>query len=211
MASGAGGFSLDQILAELRGDTAREDYVEVRMEAYLEQFCTRAEQEKRAPTRCARSSGGPQKPATSGIWWGRSVLGITYANLEDCHLWLGDRIASDRRGKRRISAKTQKNASDAFRTFLCWCHKRDKGVFVPDWPTIEVPDCARPRRSRSKRRTRSSRRSLGEAGPLPGLGHRGPPALGGEGVRSGRLPRWQGAAEEVAAGLNGGRPDHRQE
>jgi len=67
-------------------------------------------------------------------WWhGRSVHGITYGDVEDWHAWLA---------RRGISAKTQKNVSDAFRAFLHRLRRRGDVETIPEFPAISVPDHA---------------------------------------------------------------------
>jgi len=96
------GRTLDQVLASDQGRTAPEDFVENQMKGYLKPWDASVEGGKRSPgsireLRRYASPGGHFE-----FWRGRSVRSITYADIEDYHLWLANRV-SPKTGERRAS------------------------------------------------------------------------------------------------------------
>jgi site-specific recombinase XerC len=129
----ADGAMLEHALAKFRPGTAPEDMVEERLARYVEQFEALVEQGQRSPTTLRELRRYAQPQGHLGFWWGRSVHGIRVAEVEDFHLWLG---------RRGISAKTQRNVSNVFRTFLRWLRRRGEVERVVDFPAIRVPEHA---------------------------------------------------------------------
>jgi integrase len=106
--------------------------------AYLRQWEARVERGKKSPTTLREIHRYARPGGHFDFWRGRSVSGISYGDVEDFQLWLAGRISPRTKGS--ISSKTQKDVSDAFRTFLRWLKKRDVIDRVPEFPRIDVPE-----------------------------------------------------------------------
>lgn len=127
------GRTLDQVLASYRGRPAPGDLIESRLDEYLRHWEGRATSGQRSTNtlREIRRYAGPA--GHFSYWRGRAAHGISYADLEDWHLWLAGR---------GISAKTQRNVSNSFKTFLRWLRRRGAIEDVPEFPPIEVSEYA---------------------------------------------------------------------
>jgi hypothetical protein len=136
----ADGCSLEQALAPFRGTTAPEDMIEARLKEYIGHFREKVAQGKRSPNSLRELERYAKKDGHFSAWYGRSIHGITYGEIEDWQLSLGKRI-SPLTGQ-PISPKTQKNVSDAFRAFLRWLRRRGTVMAVPEFPSIDVPEYA---------------------------------------------------------------------
>ncbi len=127
------GKSLEQALAPFRGTSAPEDRVEFQLERYLEQWEARVEQGRGSFNTFREIRRYAGQGGAFSYWFGRPIHSIRYADVEDWHFHLG---------RQGLSPKTQKNVSDAFRTFLRWTARRGRIDRVPDFPKIRVPEFA---------------------------------------------------------------------
>lgn len=134
-AAANGPLTLGQALAFWRPRGNPEDEIGRRMGVWLKHLDRLVQQAKRSPNTTTEYRRYARLDGHIGAWWyRRSIHGITYGDVEDWHLWLGDR---------GIGPKTQKNVSDAMRAFLRWTAKRTGLSLLPsDWPSIEVPEHA---------------------------------------------------------------------
>jgi len=134
------GRTLDQVLASYRGRPAPEDLIESRLDEYLRHWEARAASGQRS-TNTLREIRRYAGPAGHFCYWrGRTVRGLSYADLEDWHLWLSERV-NPQTGK-PISTKTQRNVSNAFKTFLRWLRRRGEIEDVPEFPAIKSEEYA---------------------------------------------------------------------
>jgi hypothetical protein len=127
------GKTLDQVLARYCGRSAPEDLVETRLVEYLDHFEAKVKGGQRSGNTLREVRRYSQPDGHFSFWFGKSAQGITYADIEDWHLWLGER---------EISAKTQKNISNTFKTVLRWLHRRGAIEQVPEFPVIKIAEHA---------------------------------------------------------------------
>jgi integrase len=127
------GKTLDQVLARYCGRSAPEDMVEARLAEYIDHFEAKVRAKQRSANTLREVRRYSQADGHFSFWFGRSVNGISYGDLEDWHLWLGER---------GISAKTQKNVSNTFKTVLKWLHRRSAIEEVPEFPAIKTEEHA---------------------------------------------------------------------
>ena len=125
------GRSLEQILAEISATSAPKDQIEASLARHLDHYEGMVSSGQRSPTTLRELRRYARADGHFGLWWGRSIHGITNGDVQDWHAWLA---------LRGISAKTQKNVSDAFRAFLRWLHYRQEIDHVPTFPVIRVPE-----------------------------------------------------------------------
>jgi len=98
------GRTLDQVLATYQGRNAPEDLVENRLTAYLQHWEAIVEGGKRSPgsireLRRYASAGGH-----FDFWREKSVRSITYADIEDFHLWLANRVSPTSAAQKEMKA-----------------------------------------------------------------------------------------------------------
>lgn len=120
------------------------DRIEGRVLEYLGHLRGLVASGARSPNTVREVERYAEKAGHWSWWWGRSVHGITYGDVEDWHAWLAKRPRT-RHGKptgQPIHQKTQKNVSDSFRAFLRRLRKRGEIETVPEFPEIKVPDYA---------------------------------------------------------------------
>jgi site-specific recombinase XerD len=127
------GKTLDQVLARYCGRSAPEDLVEARLAEYVDHFEAKVKGGQRSANTLREIHRYSQPDGHFSFWFDRSVNGIGYGDLEDWHLWLGER---------GISPKTQKNISNTFKTVLRWLHRRGAIERVPEFPAIKTEEHA---------------------------------------------------------------------
>lgn len=145
----AQGYTLDQILADLKGGVSDADLIRNRLDrkdGYLAAVRDLTAQEERSTTSLREIERYARLDGTHGnhwSWWfNRSVVGITPGDVDDWHRWLGNRIVQ--RGPRKgqpLTPKMRQNVSVQFRAFLNYEARHDPHrVLVPDWPAIKQVD-----------------------------------------------------------------------
>lgn len=132
-------WPLERVLGLWRPQAAPQDLVEVRLEEHLAHWralVAAGHRSRRSLTELERYAA----PRGHLSWWfGRSVHGITYGDVESWHAWLA---ARRKPSGEPLGPKTQKNVSDAFRAFLQRLRRREEIERVPDFPPIAVPEHA---------------------------------------------------------------------
>jgi integrase len=139
----AQGHSIQRAISQFLPTFSPEDLVENRLAEYLDHFRELVDQGKRSPSTLREVERYAQPDGHFSYWAGANVREITFGQVEDWHKWLGKRTnASRNNARKRLSLKTQKNVSDAFRAFLRRLRKRGEVDAVPEFPALEVPEYA---------------------------------------------------------------------
>ena len=133
------GESLQTVLLRIRSRPSPDRLVEVWLERYLKHFRSLVDVEKRSPAMLRELERWAKPEGHFGWWRGRHIDTLTNGNVEDWHEWLARRPNQRREGE-TIGLKTQKNVSDAFRTFLGWLEFREEIARIPTFPTIVPPE-----------------------------------------------------------------------
>jgi integrase len=130
------GKTLDQVLSEFRGHAAPEQLVRHHLGLYMDLWESRVAAGQRS-INSVRELRGYAKADGHFSWWvDCPVHGISYKLVEDWHGWLARR--TNQQSGKLISAKSVRNASHAFKTFLHWLKRREVIDRVPEFPTIKV-------------------------------------------------------------------------
>jgi integrase len=139
----AKGYSIPRAISQFLPTYSPEDLVENRLSEYLAYFHKLVAQGKRSTTTLGEVERYAQPGGHFSYWTGTNAREITFGQIEDWHVWLGERPNRSNRNRRaRLSLKTQKNVSDAFRAFLRRLKRRSEIEAIPEFPAIEVPDYA---------------------------------------------------------------------
>jgi hypothetical protein len=114
----AQGYSIQRAISQFLPTYSPEDLVENRLAEYLDHFRELVDQGKRSPSTLREVERYAQPNGHFSYWTGTNVREITFGQIEDWYKWLGKRTNASRNNTRkRLSLKTQKNVSDAFRRF----------------------------------------------------------------------------------------------
>ncbi len=139
----AQGYSVPRAISQFLPMFNPEDLIENRLVEHLDHLRELVAQGKRSPSTLREVERYAQPKGHFSYWTGTDAREITFGQVEDWHKWLGKRANESRNTTRkRLSFKTQKNVSDAFRAFLRRLRKRGEIDRVPEFPAIEVPEYA---------------------------------------------------------------------
>ena len=127
----ARGMSLEQILTTYLPKRAKQHLVETRLAVWLDAKRDEASSGDRSPSYLRELERYARPDGHFSWWFGKSILEITTAGVDDWASWLR---------KRAIAPKTRRNVVGAFRAFLGWLHRRGEISGTPHMPWVAVDE-----------------------------------------------------------------------
>lgn len=130
------GWEVPDVLAALAPTDADRLRVEDLAARYLEHWRAQAGAGERSPTTLRELERWAKPGGLWSWWWGRDVRALRNGDVIAWHAWLAGR---------EIGAKTRRNVSDGFKTFLRWATRASATGAGDAWPVPAFPPISAPK------------------------------------------------------------------